>query len=113
MNHKQNVHEKKFSCHKCKFSTYELENLRSHKTSEHPPVIHQCEFCEFETIHENQLNKHTRINHSPDYQCDKCEYRAKCELDLTIHMKTNYVPVFHVRYAVTKHLTKLISIDIQ
>ena len=94
VNHKQNMHEKKFSCNKCKFSTNEVEKLRSHKNSEHPPVIHQCEFCDFDTIHENQLKKHTRINHSPDFQCDKCDYRAKGELDLTTHKKTKHIPVF-------------------
>ena len=92
--HKKDKHEKKFSCHKCEFTALKLEDLKTHKFTEHPQVMHHCQYCDFESVHENQLKKHIKINHLIEFECRTCAFRAKNDHDLHIHI-TNKHPLYY------------------
>ena len=89
-NHKKDMHEKKFSCQKCQFTTIKLEDLKTHKSAEHPQVVHHCQYCDYESVHENQLQKHIRINHLIEFECRTCQFRAKNNHDLNLHMTSKH-----------------------
>ena len=88
--HKKEHHQTKISCHKCQFTTTNIDALKNHKTNEHPQVLHHCQYCEFETIHLNQLNKHTRTNHKAEYECKTCCFRAMNTKDLHDHFAAKH-----------------------
>ena len=90
LSHKLENHEQKLSCKKCNFSASKLDEMKDHKIAEHPAVLHVCEHCDFETVHENQLLKHSRNNHLLKFECKRCNFRAKDASDLTSHFKTKH-----------------------
>ena len=86
--HRELKHKKKITCNKCEFSTTETVEFKNHKKASHPPAVYLCEHCEYNTIHENQLVKHTKVNHSLVFACKTCPFKARNDTDLKLHMKS-------------------------
>ena len=80
--------------------------MKTHRKVQHPAVMYLCEFCEFNTVHSNQLDKHTRNSHSEDFACDKCIFRAANIGDLTNHKHTKHATVFPCDFCTYKAFSK-------
>ena len=92
--HKKNVHDKLYSCAKCEFTCTDLDTFKLHKSDTHPPVIYSCDMCNFDTFHNNQLEKHRRTKHSDDFSCPNCTFKAANARDLAHHNKIKHAPEF-------------------
>ena len=95
------THEEKYSkCNKCEYKAKTHSDLRAHREEEHPPFIHNCGFCDFTTKHNNQLEKHIRLNHSEEFQCNMCPFRARDKWDLNNHKNRKHAPEYPCEFCV-------------
>ena len=88
--HLSNEHIPKFKCNKCEYRAESKDDLKIHKQNVHKPKTYNCESCDFESIHLNQVEKHRRTEHQTihSFGCDLCTYKAMCDNDLDRHKQT-------------------------
>ena len=52
--------------------------------------MHYCSKCQYKSISEYNLKRHTRHSHSDQrFSCDRCEYSAKDAYSVKLHKKVH------------------------
>ncbi|XP_046649114.1 gastrula zinc finger protein XlCGF44.2-like [Daphnia pulicaria] len=83
--HKEEHHREGFICPTCnKNFEFRLGFLRHKQIHERK---YQCEQCGFSTQNKIKLKRHKKIKHPKIHKCDKCSYQTKSDYSIKRHQQ--------------------------
>ena len=89
-----------FKCKNCDYHTKTEKALEFHMSMEHNESRSvSCTLCEFKTVNNGMLKKHTRFIHTSDdkkpiFTCKLCEYKSEFKIHVEKHKRLSHKSVF-------------------
>ena len=78
------------TCDHCQFETQHQNQLDKHKRTEHEVQKFPCGSCSYKAIHSKDLLRHNNTMHGTPYKCSKCDFESIYQEAIYDHIRQEH-----------------------